>query len=143
MAITTVRYVFLLIVAALSISVTVEGQEINFCSLSLPKGILQANTSFNAVYEFDVDKDGVPLNVKPVERKSTNPQEVQACLQQWRLPESALKHLVAVFEWRHGVGWTKLAISGPALKLTIHLSGERCPYCAAGGPVADGLSTSR
>jgi hypothetical protein len=49
-----------------------KGQDINFCSLPVPKAILQAHTSFNAIYEFDVDQHGVPLNIKSVSKQSTN-----------------------------------------------------------------------
>lgn len=109
-----------------------EGQDVSFCSLLLSKAVLQAHTNFNAVYEFDVDEHGVPINVKPVAKQFTKPEDVQACLERWNLPQSASKHLVAVFEWHHGIGWTKLAISGPEVSLTIHLTGERCPYYAKG-----------
>lgn len=107
-----------------------QGQEINFCSISLPPAILQAHASFSAIYGFDVSENGVPANIKPLERKFTNAAEVEACIQKWSLPQSASKHLVAVFEWQHGIGWVKLAVSGPDTKLSIYLSGDRCPYCA-------------
>jgi hypothetical protein len=107
-----------------------QGQEINFCSISLSPAILQAHASFSAIYEFDVAENGSPANIKPLEKKFTNATEVEACIQKWSLPQSASKHLVAVFEWQHGIGWVKLAVSGPDIKLSIHLSGDRCPYCA-------------
>lgn len=106
-----------------------EGQEINFCSISLAPAILQAHANFSAIYGFDVAQNGSPINIKPIEKQFTNATEVEACLQKWSLPQSASKHLVAVFEWQHGIGWTKLAVSGPDMKLSIHLSGDRCPYC--------------
>jgi hypothetical protein len=96
-----------------------RAQDITFCSLPLPKGIPQAHASFNAIYEFDVDQHGTPINVKPVEEQFTKLKDVQACLAKWSLPQSSLTHLVAVFEWKHGAGWTRLAISGPTIKLTI------------------------
>jgi hypothetical protein len=108
---------------------TAEGQEINFCSISLPSAILQAHASFSAIYGFDVAQNGSPINIKPVERQFTNATEVEACIQKWSLPQSASKHLVAIFEWQHGIGWTKVAVSGPNIKLSIHLSGDRCSYC--------------
>src|SRR5215471_11210932 len=88
-----------------------RAQDITFCSLPLPKAILQAHTSFNAIYEFDVDRHGTPINIKPVEERFTKPKDVQACLAKWSLPQSSLTHLVATFVWKHGTGWTTLAIS--------------------------------
>jgi hypothetical protein len=116
-----------------------EGQEINFCSISLPPAILQAHASFSAIYGFDVVQNGSTTNIKPVEKQFTNPTEVKTCIQKWSLPQSASKHLVAVFEWQHGVGWTRLAVSGLDIKLSIHLSGDRCPYCTK---APDGLKSS-
>jgi hypothetical protein len=109
-------------------SIPANAQEVNFCAFSLNKEILQAHTSFNAIYEFDVDEHGTPIHIKPVEARFTRLEDVQTCLAKWSLPNSASTHLVAVFEWQHGTGWTKLAISGPTTKLTIRLSGERCLY---------------
>jgi hypothetical protein len=105
-----------------------KAQEINFCTFSLPKGILQAHTSFNAIYEFEVDQGGTPINIKPVAEQFTKLEDVQTCLATWSLPQSASTHLVAVFEWQHGIGWTKLTISGPTTKITIRLGDDRCPY---------------
>lgn len=122
------EYIVPLLLMFLCGGAVANGQEVNFCLFSLPQGILQANASFNAIYEFDVDKNGVPTNIHPRAKEFTNPSDVRACLEQWKLPDSALKHLVAIFEWHHGVGWTKLAISGPSINLTVHQSGQRCPY---------------
>jgi hypothetical protein len=36
------------------------GQEINFCLMPFSQGVLQAHTSFSAIYEFDVDQNGAP-----------------------------------------------------------------------------------
>jgi hypothetical protein len=107
-----------------------KGQDINFCALPLSPAILQAHTSFNAVYEFDVDQHGVPLNIKSVSKQFTKLEEVVACLAQWKLQNAASKHLVVVFTWQHGIGWTKLAISGSEVNITVRLSGQRCPYCS-------------
>jgi len=107
-----------------------NAQEIKFCAFPLSKAILQANASFNVIYEFDVSGNGLPTNIKALERRFIEPADVQKCIEQWRLPQYASKHLVAVFEWHHGVGWSRLAISGPDVKLTIHLTGEKCPYGA-------------
>ena len=122
--------------AALIACKAAGAQEVNFCSFTLPKVVLQAHADFNAIYEFDVDQRGVPTNIKPIAEQFTKPKLVQACIEHWSLPQSALMHLVAAFEWHHGAGWTKLAISGPGTKLTIYLSGERCPYCAISRPSA-------
>lgn len=108
-----------------------NGQDINFCSLPLSKAILQAHTNFNAVYTFDVNENGVPFKIKAVSKEFTNPEEVATCLAQWKLPSAALKQLVVAFEWQHGIGWTKLALSGPGVNITVRLSGIRCPYCPA------------
>jgi hypothetical protein len=108
---------------------TAEGQEITFCSTSVPPAILQAHASFSAIYGFDVTENGSTTNIKPVEKRFTNATEVEACIGKWTLPQSASRHLVAIFQWEHGIGWTKLAVSGPDTKLIIHLSGDRCPYC--------------
>src|SRR4029077_2908886 len=113
---------------------TAKAQELSFCAFPLSKGILQANASFNVIYEFDVSEKGLPVNIRKLEKGFAQPADVQACLEQWRLPQFASKHLVAVFEWHHGIGWKKLAISGPDVKLTIQLTGE-CPY---GANVGDG-----
>jgi hypothetical protein len=106
-----------------------KAQDVDFCSFTLSEGVLQAHTNFNLIYEFDVDQHGAPTNIKPITGQFVKPRTVQACIERWSLPQSALKHLVAIFEWHHATGWTKLAISGPDTKLTIHLSGQRCPYC--------------
>jgi hypothetical protein len=112
---------------------TAKAQELAFCAFPLSKAILQANASFNVIYELDVSEKGLPVNIKALEKGFAQPADVQACLEQWRLPQFASKHLVAVFEWHHGVGWKKLAISGPDIKLTIQLTGEKCPYGAKAG----------
>ena len=114
---------------------TAKAQEVSFCAFPLSRAIMQANASFNVVYEFDVSENGLPLNIKTLERGFVQPADVQGCIEQWRLPKFASKHLVAVFEWHHGIGWKKLAISGPNVNLTIHLTGEKCPYCAKGTDV--------
>jgi hypothetical protein len=127
----------LLVIVILFSSRVVRGQEVEFCLMPLSEGILQAHASFSAVYQFDVDQKGVPANIKPITKAFTDPAEVEACLQKWSLPQSSNKHLTAVFEWQHGIGWTKLSVSGPDIKLIVHLSGQRCPYRPAaldGGP---------
>lgn len=111
-----------------------KGQEINFCSLRVSPAVLQAHTDFNAVYAFDVDQKGLPVNVKAISRQFTDPADVQACLLKWHLPGAISKHLVAVFKWEHAKGWTSLSVSGPDVKLVIRLSGERCPYCPTHSP---------
>ncbi len=113
--------------------VTAKAQELTFCAFPLSKAILQANASFNVIYELDVSEKGLPVNIRALEKGFAQAADVQACLEQWRLPQFASKHLVAVFEWHHGVGWKKLAISGPDIKLTIQLTGEKCPYGAKAG----------
>jgi|SRR5581483_996338 len=118
-----------LLIAALLLCPACNGQDIAFCSFPLSKGVLQAHASFNAVYEFDVNEHGTPIKIAQVGKSFVKLEDVQTCLAQWNLSQSASKHIVAVFEWQHGVGWTKLSISGPDIKLTVHLSGERCPYC--------------
>ena len=107
-----------------------NGQDISFCSLPMSKAILQAHTSFNAVYTFDVDQHGVPINIRAVSKQFTKPEDVSTCLAQWKLQNAALKHLAVAFEWQHGIGWTKLAISGPEISITVRLTGQRCPYCS-------------
>ena len=107
---------------------TAKAQEVSFCAFPLTKAILQANASFNVIYEFDVSENGLPVKIKTLEEGFVEPADVQKCIEQWRLPQFASKHLVAVFEWHHGIGWKRLAISGPDVKLTIHLTGEKCPY---------------
>jgi hypothetical protein len=126
---------FAIFFAAPFVGEPAKAQEVDFCSFPLSKAILQAHADFNAIYEFDVDQHGVPTKVKPIAQQFTEPKLVQACIENWRLPQSALTHLAAAFQWSHGTGWTKLAISGPGTKLTILLSGERCPYCATPRPV--------
>ena len=121
---------FLLFLMLLFGGVKAKAQDINFCSFPLSKAILQAHASFNVIYEFDVDQQGVPVNVRPVAKQFTNLGDVQACLAKWRLPQSVSTHLVATFEWVHGAGWSKLVVSGPNIKLTVHLTGSECPYCA-------------
>ncbi len=113
----------------------VKAQEVSFCGFPLSKAMLQANASFNVIYEFDVSENGLPVRIKTLEKGFVQPADVQACIEQWRLPQFTSKHLVAVFEWHHGIGWTRLAISGPEVKLTIQLTGERCPYRGKGGDV--------
>jgi len=51
-----------------------KAQDINFCSFSLSEAILQAHTSFNVIYEFDVDKHGVPVNIKSVAKQFASPE---------------------------------------------------------------------
>jgi hypothetical protein len=105
-----------------------RAQEIDFCHFPVSKAILQAHSSFNAIYEMDVDSQGVPTSIRPVSKEFTKPEDVATCLDRWRLPDSAMKHLVVVFEWQHGIGWTRLALSGPGVNITVRLSGIRCPY---------------
>lgn len=107
-----------------------KAQEVSFCTFPLSKAIRQANASFNVIHEFDVSENGLPVNIKVLERGFVEPADVQKCIEQWRLPQFTSKHLVAVFEWHHGAGWKRLAISGPDVRLTIHLTGEKCPYGA-------------
>jgi hypothetical protein len=137
-----VRWILALSLMSLTSSAVAKGQEVNLCLFSLSPGILQANASFSAIYDFDVDKNGVPVNIKPLAQEFTKPADAQACIGEWRLPQSASKHLVATFEWHHGVGWTGLAISGPGMKLRVHLSGQRCPYCSAAQDEAKSSETS-
>ena len=125
--------IFLAVIAVIicfGASSAAKGQDIDFCSLPISSAVLQAHTDFNAVYAFDVDPKGVPVNVKAISRQFTTPADVQSCLSRWQLPKATFKHLVAVFAWQHAKGWTSLSISGPGLKFVIRLSGERCPYCS-------------
>jgi len=110
-----------------------RAQAITLCALSVPKEIQQAHASFNAIYGFDVDSRGKPINLKPIESQFTNPKDVESCLDRLSLTSLPATHLVAIFEWQHGKGWTKIAISGPGVELTIHLAG--CPHCAKGTEV--------
>ncbi len=106
-----------------------NGQEIEFCMPPLKPALMQAHMSFTAVYGFNVSKDGVPSDIKPVAQAYSNPEEMEACMRNWKLPGEAGKKLIATFEWEHAVGWKRITISGPGVSLAIRLSGERCSYC--------------
>jgi hypothetical protein len=108
-----------------------HGQQLEFCLLPVQPALLQAHASFNAIYGFDVDKLGVPTNVEAIIQAFSDPDEIRACMQKWKLPGEVGKHLTAAFEWQHAIGWTMISISGPGVSLSIRLSGERCPYCRA------------
>ena len=107
-----------------------KAQDLAFCFLPLSKGVLKAHASFNEIYEFDVTQDGIPHNVKSVSAMFTKLEDASSCITQWKLKEAAMKHLVVIFEWQHGVGWIKQSVSGPGVNLTIRVNGERCPYCS-------------
>jgi hypothetical protein len=122
------------IVALLSVfcvSRKAAAQEVDFCAFAVPPTIVQGYASFSVIYVFDVNNEGRPINLKPVSQGFTTPEEVQSCIESWKLPEYSKKRLVASFRWKHGVGWTQLAITGEGVKLTIKVSGHRCPYCAS------------
>ena len=125
----TLLAVGLLLVAALATRAKAQ-QTIDFCNFELPSTIVRGNASFTTVYAFDVDRDGTPANIQSVEKGFAKSEDVQKCIADWKLPDYAHKHLVASFEWRHALGWTKLGISGEGVNVTILLSGKKCPYCA-------------
>jgi hypothetical protein len=110
-------------------------QTIDFCNFELPSAIVRGNATFTAVYAFDVNSSGTPQNVQAVEKAFVKSEDAQKCITDWKLPDYSHKHLVASFEWRHAIGWTKLGISGEGVSLTIRLSGQKCPYCTKGTDV--------
>ena len=103
--------------------------EVSFCNFPVPRDMMRANASFNIVYSFDVDASGRPVRAEKIENAYVDDEAVVSCLREWRLPAAKRrKPHVAVFHWRHGVGWDQLTVTGPGFSQTTRITGSRCPY---------------
>lgn len=121
----------LLIVLASGISPMQDkiNSEVTFCNFDLPRNIKVANATFDIVYSFEVDEEGRPVRITKVNDKYVGEGTVASCMESWRF--HGIKNgtrMVALFQWRHGEGWTNINISGPDFSQKIKVGGERCPY---------------
>jgi hypothetical protein len=127
--------------------------EIDFCQLRPHYVVLATNTSFSAVYTFEVGRDGAPENVgnrTRITREDARqwgwPAEFITptfptskymlwehdeafsfeCISSWRLrgvPQGT--KITAEFKWNHNFGWESLHVAGEGINYVIKSSGRK------------------
>ena len=96
----------------LGISFAIGGDEIiEFCDFNVPSVIAHANTSFSVVYSIEIDDSGNPVKVEKIMNRFLVDEPFIDCFMKWKLPP---EHgtIIIVMDWKHGVGWTQLSLSG-------------------------------
>jgi hypothetical protein len=88
-----------------------------------------AHSTFSVVYSSEVNEEGHPIKITKVKNDHVGEATVAACLAGWRFQGTKKgAHMVAVFQWQHGEGWSEISITGPGFSQRIKVGGERCPY---------------
>jgi hypothetical protein len=85
--------------------------EIDMCEFKVPPELAQANASFIVTYIVQVEEDGHPLKVDKVRNDFLTDGPFVHCIKSWILPPGS-RQLAVSFTWKHGQGWTELAITG-------------------------------
>lgn len=113
---------YVVLAAALCATCECVAQTVSTCKLTVPETIKRGSASFADVFSFSVDSQGRPTNIRPVNAPFVSSDEVKACICSWRFPSEEGDKLTTSFEWKHGMGWTTLTVSGPRIKLLIKFS---------------------
>ncbi len=92
--------------------------EINVCEFKVPSELAQANATFVVTYIVQVGEDGRPLKVDKERNDFLTDDPFVHCIKSWTLPFGSQK-LAVSFTWKHGQGWTQLAITGEDLNYRI------------------------
>lgn len=107
----------ILLVAFLASANEVKGQGaeplVSFCQFPMSREIMQANLGFREIISFQVDGDGRPFAIKKILGKYLSEDAVRQCISKWSFAgaESNSRFTVS-FSWEHGVGWTRMRITG-------------------------------
>jgi hypothetical protein len=88
--------------------------QIELCDFKMPKEFARANATFLVAYGLQIGNDGRPTKVEKVKMANDFPipdEPFVSCVKGWVLPVVNQRASV-LFEWKHGVGWTQIEISG-------------------------------
>ena len=99
-------------VYCLGMSLAMGGDEIiEFCDFNVPSAITHANASFSVVYSMEIDDSGNPVKINKILNNFLTDELFVNCFIKWKLPPE-YKTITIVMNWKHGVGWTQLSLSG-------------------------------
>ena len=103
--------------------------EIHFCHFEVAPHIKSMNAGFSVAYSFEVNDKGKPTEIKKLHDPFLQDSVVEQCVQEWYLPglDSGTTG-VLVSTWKHGLGWTEMAIKAGTLQQRIVRSGDLKPY---------------
>lgn len=110
-----------------------EGQrksptQIEFCQFKVPSVIVKGYADFSIVYSFELDENKKPIEIRALQDKYLDFDEVSACLESWIFPdESPATQMLMLVNWEHAEGWTKMSIIGHDTHLIVRLTGSS-PY---------------
>lgn len=103
--------------------------KIEFCRFELDEIYKQANASFMVLAYFDLDPKGNPMNIY-VPKLGANlfiePSKIIDCIKKWKI--SGVRkgcRVVALWQWRHGIGWLPLTVMSRGFMLEIETTGGR------------------
>lgn len=104
----------LIVALAMMPTVRASGEmkfEMELCDFKVPAEIMGANASFSVIFTAVVGKDGHVVRVEKVKNDFLSDEPFVNCLKSWVLPAKN-KRFTVVMNWKHGVGWTGISISG-------------------------------
>jgi len=93
--------------------------EIAMCDFKVPPEIARANATFTVVFAVQVGEDGRTTKIEREKNTLLSDEPFITCLKTWIYPVKTNKGLFVSFVWRHGQGWTEVAISGADLDYRI------------------------
>ena len=106
-------------------AVVPQNLQINISCLQVPAIQQRANANFSLVYEVEVGPTGSAEMVRKLRDPFLGEEILGDCLRSWVFPTSLLRSTVTiVLEWKHGVGWRSVSITGSGFRSYIELHEE-------------------
>jgi hypothetical protein len=99
---------------------TSASQEIQLCDFKVPKDIAHANASFTVIYAVQTGPDRHFSKIEKIKNDFLNDQPFTQCLSGWTLPVEN-QRVTITFNWKHGQGWTDIALSSKDLNQRIRI----------------------
>ena len=96
--------------SARSATTAVQRLEINVCEFKVPAELAMANATFTVAYVVQVGEDGRPIKVDKEKNDFLTDEPFVQCIKSWILP-TGNRQLAVLFTWKHGQGWSELAIT--------------------------------
>jgi hypothetical protein len=100
-------------------------EEIELCDFKVPGAIARANASFSVIYSIELGPTGKPTKVTKVKNDFLADDPFVNCFRGWQLPPE-YGTVSIILNWKHGIGWTQLSISGKGVHRVLKFQPGWC-----------------
>lgn len=100
-------------------------EEIELCDFGVPSAIARANASFPVIYSLELGSTGKPIRVAKVKNDFLADDPFVNCFLGWQLP-AEWGTVYVILNWKHGIGWTQLTISGKGVRRVLRFQPGWC-----------------